>query len=45
MTLWFCRITGGVFDYNYYKFLSDIDIEKLINKGYKVERLYKKEVK
>ena len=44
MGLWFCHVKGGIHNFNFHSFLSEISIENLRNQGYKVKRIYKKEI-
>ena len=44
MKLWFCHVTGGVHNFNFHGYLSEITIENLKDQDCKVKRIYEKEV-
>lgn len=43
MTLWFCHVKGGVHNYNFHGYLSEIAIECYRIQGCKVKYKYKVE--
>lgn len=43
MRLWFCHVIGGVHNFNFHGYLSEITIRNLRNQDCKVKRIYVKE--
>lgn len=43
MTFWFCHVKGGVHNYNFHGYLSEIAIEYYRSQGCKVKYKYKAE--
>lgn len=37
--IWFCHVTGGVYNYDFHGYLSEIDIEYYKHQGCKISRI------